>query len=36
VAFYAELYDKDTHIDHILGMLDEIETHNPPPFTGED
>jgi len=30
------LYDKDVHIDRIVAMLDEIETQNPPPVTGED
>jgi hypothetical protein len=30
------LYEKDTHIDRIVAMLDEIETQNPPPVTGED
>jgi 4-hydroxyphenylacetate 3-monooxygenase len=30
------LYDKDTHIDRILGMLNELEARsNPPPGAGE-
>ena len=29
------LYDKDTHIDRIVAMLDEIEGQHPPPVNGE-
>jgi 4-hydroxyphenylacetate 3-monooxygenase len=29
------LYDKDTHIDRIVAMLDEVEAHNPPQVAGE-
>ena len=29
------LYDKDTHIDRVVAMLDEIEAHHPPPVAGE-
>ncbi len=29
------LYDKDTHIDRIVAMLDEMEAHHPPPVAGE-
>src|SRR6202035_4957245 len=33
-ALYA-LYDKDTHIDRIIGMLDDIEAHHPPPIAAQ-
>jgi 4-hydroxyphenylacetate 3-monooxygenase len=29
------LYQKDTHIDRIVAMLDELEAHHPPPIAGE-
>ena len=29
------LYDKDTHIDRIVAMLDDLEAHPPPPAAGE-
>ncbi len=29
------LYDKDTHIDRIVAILDELEAHHPPPVRGE-
>ena len=29
------LYDKDTHMDRIVAMLDEIEAQHPPPVAGE-
>src|SRR5258708_36113286 len=33
-TLYA-LYDKDTHIDRIVAMLDEIHAHHPPPGEAE-
>ena len=29
------LYDKDTHIDRVVAMLDELEAHHPPPVAEE-